>query len=30
MTPEEKKNALRSIARRANDEVKAKRKSSPL
>ena len=29
MTPEEKKNALRSIARRANDEVKAKRRSSP-
>lgn len=29
MTPEEKKNALRSIARRANDEVKAKRLSSP-
>ncbi len=29
MTPEEKKNALRSIARRANDEVKAQRRSSP-
>lgn len=29
MTPEEKKNALRSIARRANDEVKAKRRASP-
>ncbi|PVW72211.1 hypothetical protein B4U25_46620 [Klebsiella pneumoniae] len=26
---EEKKNALRSIARRANDEVKAQRRSSP-
>ena len=30
MTPEEKKNALRSIARRANDEVKAQRRSSKL
>lgn len=29
MTPEEKKNALRNIARRANDEVNAKRRSSP-
>ncbi len=29
MTPEEQKNALRSIARKANDEIKAKRKLSP-
>lgn len=29
MTPEEQKNALRSIARKANDEIKAK-ESYPL
>ncbi|EMX9223748.1 TPA: hypothetical protein ACTYHK_001637 [Citrobacter koseri] len=29
MTPEERKNALRNIARKVNDEVKAKRKSFP-
>jgi hypothetical protein len=29
MTPEEQKNALRNVARKANDEIKAKRMASP-